>query len=603
VPRLVFNRSADGLTVNKSLACGIELGFKYGVDQEYAFKYIKEMLESTPSGLEKVTLRQKSYEDRDSDDIQDRITEKLTVNGKATALVTDTLQDTKSVTSPEGRTVTASYDPDTLVTTSLTVPGLYGTNYEYNTSGRLTSITNNTRETSFTYNGQGFLWSVTDPKGYTTSYIYDPVGRVTEISRPDGSSVRFNYDKNGNMTVLTNPLTVDHGFSYNKVNLNSSYQTPLSGTYSYVYDKDRRLIQTNFPSGYQINQVYEKTRLLQIQTPEGNIDFTYLCGAKVDSISKGTESIAYEYDGSLITCETLSGTLNQSLSYDYNNDFNLTSFTYAGGTASYAYDNDGLLTGSGSFTISRNAGNGLPEAVTDGTLSLNRTFNGYGEVDGQDFAIGAGSLNSWNLTRDNDGSRIAAKTETVAGVTSNYAYTYDPMGRLLTVTKNGILVEEYRYDLNGTRTYEMNTLRDISGRNLTYSDEDHLLSVGSVEYSYDLDGFLTTKTDGANLTIYNYSSRGELLNVNLPDGRIIEYVHDPLGRRIAKKVGGVMVEKYLWQGLTRLLAVYDGSNNLVMRFQYADGRMPYAMTRSSSSYYYGVLNVLRTCPAIHFPHK
>ena len=87
------------------------------------------------------------------------------------------------------------------------------------------------------------------------------------------------------------------------------------------------------------------------------------------------------------------------------------------------------------------------------------------------------------------------------------------------------------------------------------------------------------------MTTYNYSSRGELLSVALPDGRIIEYVHDPLGRRIAKIVDGTTIEKYLWQGLTRLLAVYDGSNSLIMRFEYADGRMPIAMTKGGATYY------------------
>ena len=41
-------------------------------------------------------------------------------------------------------------------------------------------------------------------------------------------------------------------------------------------------------------------------------------------------------------------------------------------TESYTYDNDGLLTGAGSFAISRNAGNGLPETVAGGALSLTR---------------------------------------------------------------------------------------------------------------------------------------------------------------------------------------------------------------------------------------
>ncbi len=170
-------------------------------------------------------------------------------------------------------------------------------------------------------------------------------------------------------------------------------------------------------------------------------------------------------------------------------------------------------------------------------------------------------------------------------MTSAYVYSYDSVGRLLTVTKDGSLAEEYRYADNGNRSYETNIVWGIVGRTYSYSYEDHLLSAGSTTYQYDLDGFLTTRTEGADSTTYDYSSRGELLSVILPDGTVIENLHDPLGRRIAKKVNGVIVEKYLWQGLTRLLAVYDGSNNLQMRFEYADGRMPVAMTAGGTTYY------------------
>ena len=580
---ILFNETGEGLTVNKSLPCGMDLEFKYGVDSEYKFKYIKEMTETTPSALERVTLRDKTYQDTDTDDIPDLITETVTVNGKSTTLENNVLQSQKTVTSPQGRTITMLYDPSTLVTESMSIPGLFDTSYGYDTKGRLTSVDTNTRQTAFTYNAQGFLESVTDPGGYTTSYTHDALGRTTGIGRPDGNSIGFTYDKNGNMTVLTNPSTINHCFGYNKVNLNSSYQTPLSGSYSYVYDKDRRLKQTNFPSGNQINNIYANGRLEQIQAPEGNIDFTYLCGTKVGSITKSSESISYGYDGKLVTSETLSGTLNKALGYTYNDDFNLTSLTYAGATESYIYDNDGLLTGAGNFTITRNAGNGLPETVTGGSLSLSRSFNGYGEVEAQDYSVG-GQITSWNLTRNNNG-RITNKSETVDGTTSGYIYTYDPMGRLLSVTKDTALIEEYQYDQNGTRIYEMNSLRGIAGRNFSYDDEDHLLTADSVIYSYNLDGFLAAKTDGSNVTTYDYSSRGELLSATLPDGRIIEYVHDPLGGRIAKKINGVIVEKYLWQGLTRLLAVYDGSNSLTQRFEYADGRMPVAMTKGGSTYY------------------
>jgi RHS repeat-associated protein len=586
----VFSEEPDGLTASKEFACGMALDFEYDLDPEYLFKYAKRLEEHTPLGLARVTLRERDYQDSNGDEIPDVLTETVAVNGKTTILENNVFQSKRTIISPTGKTVSTNYDPDTLLTTTLSIPGLHDTTYGYDVRGRLTSITTNTRQASFTYDGEGNLASSTDPENHTTNYFYDSVGRMIDIDRPDASSVAFTYDKNGNMTMLTNPSDVDHGFGYNKVNLTSSYITPLSGGYSYVYDSERKLTQVNFPSGKQINNYYSNGRLVQIKTPqpEEDVDLTYLCSTKVDTITKGTESISYGYDGSLVTAEVLSGTLNESMSYTYNNDLNLTSFSYTGGTVGYTYDDDGLLTGSGAFAISRNSGNGLPESVTGGALNLSRTFNGYGEVEGQDFTVGSQAATSWSLSRDNAG-RIARKTETVNGVASSYDYTYDPMGRLLTVTKDGSPVEEYVYDSVGTRISESNTLRSITNRSYSYSDEDHLLTAGDATYQYDVDGYLTTRTVGTEapfgVTSYSYSSRGELLSVSLPDGRVVEYLHDPLGRRIAKKVDGPITEKYLWQGLTRLLAVYDGSDNLVMRFLYADGRMPVAMERGGATYY------------------
>ncbi len=73
--------------------------------------------------------------------------------------------------------------------------------------------------------------------------------------------------------------------------------------------------------------------------------------------------------------------------------------------------------------------------------------------------------------------------------------------------------------------------------------------------------------------------------MSLPDGTAIEYLHDPLGRRIAKKVNGIVTEKYLRSGMTRLLALYDGADNLLMRFVYADGRTPLAVEKGGVLYY------------------
>ena len=102
-------------------------------------------------------------------------------------------------------------------------------------------------------------------------------------------------------------------------------------------------------------------------------------------------------------------------------------FSYAGSTVNYVYDNDGLLTGSGAYSISRNPENGLPEQIFGGALNLTRAFNDYGEVEGQEVNVGGQAAASWNLTRDNNG-RIIQKTETIGGVPVEYSYTYDYNG-------------------------------------------------------------------------------------------------------------------------------------------------------------------------------
>jgi len=67
--------------------------------------------------------------------------------------------------------------------------------------------------------------------------------------------------------------------------------------------------------------------------------------------------------------------------------------------------------------------------------------------------------------------------------------------------------------------------------------------------------------------------------------KTIEYLHNADNQRVAKKVDGQIVEKYLWANLTTLLAVYDADDNFKQRFEYADNRMPISMTMDNEKYY------------------
>lgn len=52
-----------------------------------------------------------------------------------------------------------------------------------------------------------------------------------------------------------------------------------------------------------------------------------------------------------------------------------------------------------------------------------------------------------------------------------------------------------------------------------------------------------------------------------------------------EQVNGITVEKYLQKNQTTLLAVYDGNDNLLRRYTYADTRMPVSLKDGGVTYF------------------
>ncbi len=581
------------MNVEVSLPCGVDSSTTYGLDPLTQEKYVTSSTQTLPSGKQVVTTRQVEYEDTDSDDLPESVTWTTTSNERTTTTLTDYLTSQITATTPFGRVLTRTFDPDTLLTKTSAVTGFYGTSYAYDDQGRIAGVTvgedDEARTVSYTYDDKGNLASVTDALDRTTTFAYDSVDQLTAITRPDSTSVRFAYDANGNMTLLTTPMTQkNHSYAYNGVDKPVSYQTPLENLYGYTYDKDRRLTALTTPAGKAISYVYTDGQLERISTPEGDIDYTYSCPDKVAQITFGSQSVAYEWDGPLLTSRTLSGALAATVGYTYDDNLQLSAMTYAGAETAYQRDADDLLTSAGAFAITRNADNGSVEAVSDtasgGTFSASFGLNGFGELETQISQVNGTDVFALSLER-NKGGQITSKTETFGSESTVYTYTYDDLGRLLEVSANGGVVEQYMYGGNGWRTWEYNSLRGITDRTFSYDAEDRILTAGDTTYAYDADGYLQTKTTAGGVTTYTYDTRGALRSVSLPDGRLIEYTIDPLGRRVAKSVDGTVEEKYLWQGMTRLLAVYDGNDTLLYRFQYAGGRMPVSVETDGATYY------------------
>jgi len=94
-----------------------------------------------------------------------------------------------------------------------------------------------------------------------------------------------------------------------------------------------------------------------------------------------------------------------------------------------------------------------------------------------------------------------------------------------------------------------------------------------------------SKTEGANVTTYDYDIVGNLRGVTLPDGTAIGYVIDAKNRRVGKKVNGVLTQGFLYSGQLNPVAELDGAGNVVSRFVYSTrGNVPDYVEKGGSTY-------------------
>ncbi|PYM11846.1 MAG: hypothetical protein DME18_12835, partial [Verrucomicrobia bacterium] len=307
--------------------------------------------------------------------------------------------------------------------------------------------------------------------------------------------------------------------------------------------------------------------------PAGN-----LTGVK----APGGIELGFDYDGSLLTTETLSGPVTGKVSYTYDTNFRIATETVNGSApVSLQYDADSLLVQAGLLVLTRSGMNGLIESTELGQITNRWIYNSFSEIISSSAIFRDASLYGVELTRDRAG-RIIQKVETIGGVTNQHDYGYDLGDRLATVMKNGATVSTYTYDNNNNRLTFMGL---GGGSDATFDDQDRLTQYGTKIYDYTPNGELKTRNAAGQVTSYQYDTLGNLVAVVLPDATRIDYLIDGLNRRIGKKINGTLAQGFLFVGPLRCLAELDGAGNLVSRFVYATRRnVPDYMIKGAATY-------------------
>jgi RHS repeat-associated protein len=332
---------------------------------------------------------------------------------------------------------------------------------------------------------------------------------------------------------------------------------------------------------------YEPTngRLTTLTEPRGVTSFTYspTTGQVSEIASPGGVSLAYTYDGSLLTGTTWTGPVPGSVARTYDTDFRVATESINGGNSvTFQYDPDSLLTGAGALTLTRHPQHGLLTGTTLGSVTDSYTYSTFGELSTYQASYSGSALLGVTYTRDALG-RITQKVETIGGATTTTVYDYDQAGRLTNVTQDGTLAAHYEYDGNGNRlSVTRPGVGTVSG---TYDAQDRLTTYGAVTYSYSANGDLQIATSGSDTTTYSYDVFGNLTAVTLPNGTQIEYVIDGQNRRIGRKVNGTPTQAFVYSGQLRPVAELDGSGNVVSRFVYGTKiNVPEYMVKGTTTY-------------------
>ncbi|WP_066494861.1 RHS repeat protein [Abyssisolibacter fermentans] len=153
-----------------------------------------------------------------------------------------------------------------------------GTSYEYDGLGRVTKVTNPLGDSkAYKYNLLNNIIEETNEKGLVTKFEYDTVGNLTKIEFSDGSKVKYEYDLANRKIEEEDQLANVTSFEYNGFNKKRKDIDPYLNTQEYKYDlagnltvlEDKRGNKTEFKYD-ENNKILEK-RQPAYEDGSGNI--------------------------------------------------------------------------------------------------------------------------------------------------------------------------------------------------------------------------------------------------------------------------------------------------------------------------------------------
>lgn len=478
-----------------------------------------------------------------------------------------------SVTTPDNKTVTMTYDSfGNLLTT--TTPRGVTTTYTYSYTnfrlGRLVSVQEGSRPaTTLTYyEPSGLLQSVTGPSPsgsgtVTYSFTYDALGNVLTATGPGNNAATtatatFNYTQDGTYTqaaALGQPLTVTDPlgrvthFRYDALGRMTSSWDAAGNTTTAQYNVADQATSVYLPATGQsgagtgraesvflypggplmASKVYDEAGALVRE-----VDYAYDADGRVLQVTGSTEPVRFEYDGAGRVVRRYDGNNNLQTEYVYDAQgrLGLEQRPQGGGVfhgRAYDYDVAGRVIRRTDGVVGQTLGQIIAEYVygdPDGLLTEVHYLN----APGRNVTLGYDTYGRLSTRQDGTGTQtytygdldqILSVTTAYTGLPSQsltYGYYADGSRASLSTPAGGF---NYQYNAAGQPTSLTNPLSEVTS------------------WSYLTNGWLSTQTLGNGVTsTYTYTQLGQLKSLtNRTAGNSVlsqfdQILHDGAGNRL-----------------------------------------------------------------------
>lgn len=537
-----------------------------------------------------------------------------------TTLTYDPVGALKSVTDPDGVTITYSYDDahrlidvanglgehihytldasgNRIKEETFDAQGVSRRTLsrKYNTLGQLVSVTDGLGHVVFdatatgSYDANGNLVSAKDALGTVQKNSFDVLDRlVSSIADANGTNAStkattsvFALDALDQLTAVTDPDGLKTTYALDGLSNPTGQTSPDTGTQASTFDAAGNALTYTDAKATVATQAFDAIgRRISISYADAtlNVAFHYNEGNSITGCTSSfpvgrltrvvehavTTVYCYDNQGRVTEQRQTQGTVSDTTDYVYTKAGRLAGTASPSGLVTqYGRDAAGQIT-----TVTVTPANGSASSVVSSA-----TYLPFGPI--LSYTLGNGQI----ITRSYDANyrftdvvspalnlhvardavgNIVALGNAAGASPAIETYTYDALYRLTGVKNaSGTIVEAYSYSKTGDRLSK--TAPGLATGNYGYQAGTHqLTSIGTASRTYDANGSTTGNASAGTAWGYGYNGRGQLTVLQQGGATVANYAYDASAHRIAKTVGSTTT-RYVY-GPSGLVGEYGGAS-------------------------------------------